>query len=117
MIPSSRTPEGTPNHCDVCGHDLRIEPSRDTLDGVCPNCWSLLWFSETESLRAALAKIETADQMKIRNKVLLRAIEKFGPIPLGIDTTPFLVDLPEADGWRWYLALDTAQTWDGFSRL
>jgi hypothetical protein len=41
---SSRTPEGTPNHCVVCGHDLRLEPSIDTRDAPCPFCGHLLWF-------------------------------------------------------------------------
>ena len=27
MVISSRTPEGRPNHCPVCGSDLKIEPS------------------------------------------------------------------------------------------
>lgn len=44
MVISSRTPEGTPNHCPVCGNDLRLEPSSSTLDAPCPHCGHLLWF-------------------------------------------------------------------------
>ena len=44
MEPSTRTPEGEPNHCPVCGKPLRIEPSRPPGDAPCPHCGSLLWF-------------------------------------------------------------------------
>ena len=46
MIPSSRTPEGQPNRCHVCGHEVRIEPSTPPGDATCPSCGSLLWFNE-----------------------------------------------------------------------
>jgi len=41
---STRTPEGTPNRCPVCGHAFRIEPSRPFGDAPCPACGTLLWF-------------------------------------------------------------------------
>jgi acyl carrier protein len=44
MIVSSRTPEGVPNHCPVCGTALRIEPSQPLGDAPCPRCGHLLWF-------------------------------------------------------------------------
>lgn len=44
MTTSSRTPEGDANRCPVCGHDLRIDPSRPPGDAPCPSCGSLLWF-------------------------------------------------------------------------
>lgn len=44
MVISSRTPEGDPNHCPVCGHYLRLEPSRPPGDAPCPACGCLLWF-------------------------------------------------------------------------
>jgi hypothetical protein len=44
VIISSRTPEGTPNRCPVCGQAVRIEPSASTRDAPCPHCGSLLWF-------------------------------------------------------------------------
>src|SRR5262245_47047213 len=47
MTISSRTPEGEPNHCPVCGKDLFIEPSLDTRDAPCPHCGHLLWFRRT----------------------------------------------------------------------
>ena len=45
MVISSRTPEGTPNHCPVCGGHLKIEPSAPPGDAPCPRCGHLLWFT------------------------------------------------------------------------
>jgi anti-anti-sigma factor len=45
MVISSRTPEGRPNHCPVCGSDLKIEPSDPAGDAPCPRCGHLLWFA------------------------------------------------------------------------
>lgn len=44
MTISSRTPEGMPNRCPVCGHTFSIEPSQTFGDAPCPACGSLLWF-------------------------------------------------------------------------
>jgi hypothetical protein len=41
---SSRTPEGDPHRCPICGNDLRLEPSQPSGDAPCPSCGSLLWF-------------------------------------------------------------------------
>jgi len=49
MNPSSRTPEGQPNFCPICRHEVFIEPSSVTGDGTCPFCGHLLWFVEIES--------------------------------------------------------------------
>ena len=48
MEPSSRTPEGTPNHCPVCGHSVWMEPSLPTRDAPCPYCGCLLQFASIE---------------------------------------------------------------------
>lgn len=58
---SSRTPEGQPNQCPVCGKDTRTEPSTmPTRDAPCPHCGSLLWFAPgslaTHEPRAAAAE-------------------------------------------------------------
>jgi hypothetical protein len=44
MEPSSRTPEGEPNRCPVCGSAVRVDPSRPPGDAPCPHCGHLLWF-------------------------------------------------------------------------
>jgi hypothetical protein len=43
---SSRTPEGEDNRCTVCGHALRLEPTRPPGDAPCPFCGVLLWFPD-----------------------------------------------------------------------
>jgi anti-sigma B factor antagonist len=45
MVISSRTPEGRPNLCPVCGSAIKIEPSDPAGDAPCPNCGHLLWFT------------------------------------------------------------------------
>lgn len=45
MEPVSRTPEGEPDRCPVCGKDVRIDPSRPPGDAPCPHCGHLLWLS------------------------------------------------------------------------
>ena len=46
---SSRTPEGSENHCPVCGQFVRMTPSEPTGDAPCPHCGCLLWFIDTGS--------------------------------------------------------------------
>ena len=42
---SSRTPEGLPSRCLVCGAETNIEFSVLSDDATCPNCGCLLWYS------------------------------------------------------------------------
>ncbi len=49
MTISSRTPEGLPNRCPVCGAEVKLEPSWPAADACCPNCGSLLWYGERTS--------------------------------------------------------------------
>ena len=39
----SRTPEGSPGHCGVCGHQFRLSASWPGGDVPCPACGSLVW--------------------------------------------------------------------------
>jgi anti-sigma B factor antagonist len=45
MLISSRTPEGAPGRCRVCGATLKIEPSDPAGDAPCPRRGHLLWFT------------------------------------------------------------------------
>lgn len=45
MEPASRTPEGEPNRCPICGNQVVIDPSRPPGDAPCPHCGHLLWFA------------------------------------------------------------------------
>ncbi len=44
---SSRTPDGLPNDCPVCGAAVRVWPSSPRGDAPCPACGTLLWFVQT----------------------------------------------------------------------
>jgi acyl carrier protein len=44
MTISSRTPEGLPLRCPVCGRDSAVEPSFPDGDSTCPTCGHLLWW-------------------------------------------------------------------------
>jgi hypothetical protein len=78
MTISSRTPEGTPNYCTVCGHDLRLEPSIDTLDGPCPSCGHLLWFPAVEKKRPK----RNPRPLSYEGFVMQVGKKRFGPLPL-----------------------------------
>ncbi len=43
MIISSRTPEGSPHRCPICGKIAALEPCYPGGDSVCPSCGHLLW--------------------------------------------------------------------------
>src|SRR5690242_20174330 len=61
MTISSRTPEGEPNRCPVCGNSLRLEPSVPPGDAPCPSCGCLLWFP-----RPAHRGLRARDRVRIR---------------------------------------------------
>src|SRR6266496_150438 len=68
---ASRTPEGDPNRCPVCGKDCRLEPSLPARDGPCPHCGHLLWFGEAPGSEASDMK-----------SVVLHILQaRFGPLP------------------------------------
>ena len=58
MTVSSRTPEGFPSRCPLCGAETNLEFSEPTGDAPCPRCGHLLWRSAQllEELRRALAE-------------------------------------------------------------
>ncbi len=71
MVIPSRTPEGDPNRCPVCGHDCRLEPSWPSRDGPCPRCGHLLWFGQEAGVLAP----------ETRTAVLEIIKERFGMLP------------------------------------
>jgi acyl carrier protein len=59
MTISSRTPEGIPHRCPICGEAAMVEPSYPGDDACCPACGHLLWwFRDRLSGAAALAAID-----------------------------------------------------------
>jgi hypothetical protein len=106
---ASRTPEGEPAACGICGVELWIEPSLDTFDGTCPNCGSLVWFRTREAIRPTQA------QIRLRNRVFGMALRKFG-WPITADTA-FVSKYPRGDGTAWLDAVETANDWSEFVEL
>jgi hypothetical protein len=50
MDTPSRTPEGQPSRCHVCGKPLRIDPSNHPFsDATCPRCGALVLLNSTGS--------------------------------------------------------------------
>ena len=46
MPPSSRTPEGEPLRCPICGAACNVDVSRPPGDSVCPCCGAHAWMAE-----------------------------------------------------------------------
>ena len=74
MTAASRTTEGLPSECLVCGKKVWILPSVPLGDATCPHCGHLLWFPESspriqDDIRR-LAKlgieVETDDEGEVR---------------------------------------------------
>jgi uncharacterized paraquat-inducible protein A len=55
MTISTRTPEGWPSRCPVCGKKVCVEPSRSMHDATCPHCGVLLWLAKKKRTGAWLA--------------------------------------------------------------
>jgi acyl carrier protein len=53
MTISSRTPEGVPQQCPVCGNVAAVEPSEPGGDACCPSCGHLLWWFRDRLSREA----------------------------------------------------------------
>jgi acyl carrier protein len=53
MTISTRTPEGLPQRCPVCGKTAAIEPSYPGGDSCCPSCGYLLWWFRDRLSREA----------------------------------------------------------------
>jgi acyl carrier protein len=72
---SSRTPEGSPNHCPICDSVIVIEPSQPPGDAPCPQCGALLWFFHTS---AGMRFHESKAIAPTRDFVLRLILEKLG---------------------------------------
>jgi excisionase family DNA binding protein len=73
---SSRTPEGAPNTCPLCGLELKIEPSRESLDAPCPACGKLLWFDSAEqTLQEVFSTGEAAKLCKVSQQTIIRCFD------------------------------------------
>ncbi len=85
MVISSRTPEGHPNHCPMCGSDLRIEPSDPPGDAPCPHCGHLLWF-DLEDIGEVQVIRPTENRLEVESLGrLLESVEERPGLRLVID--------------------------------
>ena len=82
---SSRTPEGVPNRCPVCGAEICLEPSQPSGDAPCPNCGTLLWFIATPDGRLCY---ESAAVASLRDR-----IEEIVCANLGVNREQMKLDL------------------------
>ena len=73
---SSRTPEGFPSHCVLCGAAANLEYSDPAGDAPCPNCGHLLWLSA-----------------QILDEIRLRFATMIGVSPDDVDLDSFIADL------------------------
>jgi acyl carrier protein len=84
---SSRTPEGRPNHCPVCGSDVCLEPSLLTGDAPCPACGHLLWFV---NLPKQSLVFEHRSSSKIRDRVVEIIARELGVSPDEVKSVQFV---------------------------
>lgn len=97
MKPSSRTPDGEPGRCPICGDILRLDPSLPPGDAPCPSCGSLVWFDSW----CALGPIEdTPSRIRIEFRGGCKDQIVFDDAPRS---------LVEARGYRYYRLAKTAQ--------
>ena len=77
---SSRTPEGDPHRCTVCGNAVRVDPSADTRDGPCPCCGHLLWFPRPcTSDPTAEARLAAEETRLAVGRLIRLGTRRFGP--------------------------------------
>jgi hypothetical protein len=84
MTISSRTPEGEPNHCPICGLHFQLEPSPPAGDGPCPGCGHLLWFSSRRNkptLESGSDLVGAGELEEFRACLLRIAAARVGPPP------------------------------------
>lgn len=69
-VVSSRTPEGNPNVCHICGAKVQIEPSiYPRYDAPCPKCGTLLTFEEPIEVVFALRAKTLDDAIFFVNQI------------------------------------------------
>jgi len=72
---SSRTPEGAPNTCPVCGAEVRLQPSQPFGDAPCPCCGHLLWFI---NLNGVTRYMEWEAAVSTRERVMESLVRMLG---------------------------------------
>jgi nitrogen PTS system EIIA component len=85
MKPRSRTPEGQPNCCPICRHEVVIESSVPPREAACPHCGHLPWFLSRHGDLAdtPVHKINVSTK-KEAIETLVRRLADLKRIPAGI---------------------------------
>jgi anti-anti-sigma factor len=77
MVISSRTPDGQPDRCHVCGSEIKIESSDPAGDVPCPRCGHLVWFTwedlgETEVIKPIEQMLRAESLERFLDSVMIR---------------------------------------------
>ena len=92
MTIASRTPEGYPSHCPICGAEANIEYSEPIGDATCPSCGHLLW-RRSEIVDQLRNRISKALDVPIESVTLPMYLKDLGADSL--DTVELAMDLEE----------------------
>lgn len=91
---ASRTPEGWPNRCPVCGAEWQIEPSQPTGDAPCPSCGVLVWFDAEDRERELTKYI--AQKLGVPRERLLDPAWSYWDLGVdSLDIVELIMDLEE----------------------
>ena len=92
MVISSRTPEGFPTRCVLCGAQTNLEFSDPAGDAPCPNCGHLLWHSAQlfSTIQNRLAEILDTSFEKITAETSTSDLA-----PDSLDTVELIMQLEE----------------------
>lgn len=72
---SSRTPEGEPNSCPLCGAAVVVERSILIGDATCPRCGQLLWFLQSPEKSHFFAAEHSST---VRDRILAIIADRLG---------------------------------------
>lgn len=76
MAISSRTPEGTPHRCPICGEVANLEPSYPGGDSVCPACGHLLWQFRDQAFKTnGIAKENIKYETSLRDELGIDSLD------------------------------------------
>jgi hypothetical protein len=95
MTISSRTPEGAPQRCPICGNESRLELSTVSADAPCPSCGCLLWLKRPRAAPHARWQSALKGLAKVAAVVVLIALLAWVAAALAKSTQPHGLGRPE----------------------
>lgn len=96
MTISSRTPEGVPHRCPVCGALAAVEPSYPGGDACCPACGQLLWW-----FRDRIATQAGRDQINLDDSFASLGLSSLDWVELVMELEEqYDIDIPDAQAER-----------------